>query len=310
MPAGALPRKRKRGGKIMAQTDGQWEITLKVTPSKRVNVRPEKWEPLPPFDEKYTIEKPTLKDAIAEAIYQAGKKQRPPVSRPKYEYKSAKTLREPSGSQPAPSNNPGTDVRGIAENIFTVVSANSEFASLIAEFKNLEQMVAKLGGVGKVFNGVSIANDSIKLLEAIFKYSNTTDPNKQKEAKWEIVSAVAGITRTTITIAFPPTAIIDAMVSVAAIGIEAGNKELERNLRERTSDAAVKALRELRAKYDKEPDHLPIMNTAYPYEVGLYCLGFRMMYIKMQRDFYTNPKNLFVKNNPYKGGTFNFKPPA
>jgi hypothetical protein len=297
----------------MAQTDGKWEITVTMKLVKVV--RRYSKENASPFDEKFTIEKPTLQDAIAEAIYQAKKKysgtyQNAQVSREdsKYEFKTSKTIRNPSVTPPvtpsvapaAPSNapKPGTDVRGIAENIFTSVSASTEYANMIAEFKNVEKMVAKLGGVGKVFTGVSIGNDSIKLIEACIKMANTTDKNKQKEIGWELVSIAASLTRTAITIAFPPTAVIDAMFSVGGILVEQSNKALEKKMREQSSAAAVEAMKTLKAKYDKEPGHLGIVHTWYTYEVGLYCLGLSMVDIKKLRDGAVGRKSLYSKTYP------------
>jgi len=293
----------------MAQSDGKWEITLTVKCTRTV-ARYSK-ESLPPFDEKYTVEKPTLKEAIAEAIYQANKKTRSGNYRGVSEFKSSKTIRNPSGSS-VPSNNPqsGTDVRGVAENIFTGVSATAEYANMLAEFKNLQKMVTKLGGVGKVFTGVSVGNDSIKLAEACFKLSNTTDKAKQKEIGWEIVSIVASLTRTAITIAFPPTAVVDAMFSVCCMINDKANTAMEKKMREKASDASVNAMKTLKAKYGKEPGALPIVHTGYGYEVELYCLGLSMAEIKSKREFVSKYKSRFSKysaKDPYNDRSVTYK---
>jgi len=297
---------------------GKWEITVSVIPQKTgMDNRSlgQGGRDLTPFEEKYTVEKPTETDAIKEALLQANKANRgngPKRGPHEYKYKSSKVLQAPSGPPtPQAASSSGTDVRAVAENVLGALSNSNEFAGLIAEAKNLEKMVSKLGGAGKVFTGVGIAADLVKYYETFVKLAQTTDKNKKKEYTVELLKICASLTKTTITIAFPPAGIVDAAVSSLMMAGEQIDKALEKKLQDKTTAAALTAMRE---KYPKEGNALKPNQEGYAYEMALYSVGFSMNDILEKRRYYQKLVDMTGKiKNPYKstpgfvnsGGYFN-----
>ena len=289
---------------------GKWEITVSVIPQKTGmdnRSHGQGGRDLTPFEEKYTIEKPTEADAIKDAVYQASKADRglgPKRGPHEYKYKASKVIRAPGGApsvNPAPSDS-NVDVRGVAENILDSLSASNEFAGLLAEVKNLEKLVAKLGGLGKVMTGASIANDLVKYYETLYKMASTTDKNKRKELMVDLLKICASLTKTAITIAFPPMGIVDAAFSTICLISEQTSVALENRLQDKAMAEASKAMKE---KYDKEnnalkPDNLP----GYTYEMKLYTAGFPITDLLERRKVLTTPNSKRDSNpafaNPYK----------
>jgi len=296
---------------------GKWEITLTVIPQKtnmddRSSIAPKGAGAVPggrdmtPFEEKYTVEKPTEAEAMKEAIYQANKVIRgmgPKRGPHEFKYKSSKVLKAPGGASSVNTASSGsdTDVKAVAENILNALSNSNEFAGLIAEVKNLEKLVSKLGGAGKVFTGASIAADLLKYYETFVKLSQTTDQNKKKELMIELLKICASLTKTTITIAFPPAGIIDAAISTICVIGEQVDKALEKKFQDKVMAETRKAMQE---KYDKEGNALKPNSQGYQFEVGLYTAGFPMPDILERRKALTTPNTKRDSNpgftNPYK----------
>jgi len=256
-----------------------------------------------PFDEKYTVEKSTEGEAIKDAVYQASK-----VDRGRgykrgphdFKYKSSRVLEAPSGGPAPQAASSGTDIRAVAENVLGALSNSTEFAGLLAEAKNLEKMVAKLGGAGKVLTGAGIALDLVKYYETFVKMAQTNDQNKKKELMVELLKICGSLLKTTITIAFPPAGIVDAAYSTLTMVNDQMDKVIDQKLQDRANVAARKAMKE---KYDKEGNRLkPDQVPGYFYEVALYTVGFSMNDIVERRRYYENTVNLSSKfKNPYKG---------
>lgn len=288
----------------MSQTNGKWEITVTAKVPNRVG----RLITLKPQEKKLIIEKPTLEEAIKEALIRSSKSPNGQAA-----FKSSRTISEPA--KPASSvaqNSSSTDInaRDAAETVLGTLSVSSEFSGMIAEIKKIQKLADKLGGAGKVFTGIDAANDIIKYYEALYKFSQTTDKKKQKELMIEMVLIVGKLTKTAITVAFPPLAIVDAGFGAIGLLYQACEYAQSVSDKKKAGKAALDAFIAIEEKYKKEPGALKLPEKGYCFELGLYRLGSPMADIKERRRVLQNKKefkgfsftNTPAPINPYKGG--------
>jgi len=197
-----------------------------------------------------------------------------------------------------------TDVRGALEGALEKLSVSTEFSGLIAEINNLEKMVSKLGGIGKVLTGIDIANDLIKYYETAYKLATTTDKNKRKDLMWELALIAGKLTKTAVTIAFPPAGIVDAGISVVTMVYTQVQKVAEEKSKAKARESK-EFFDTLKANYGKEQNALKQDEQGYWYELNLYASGLSMaLILEQRRNLKAKLTSMFVADkkipNPYR----------
>ena len=256
-------------------------------------------------DEKLIIDAPDQEKAKIKAIDQTAKKWKKPVSDIQVLF-----VREMPAIRATPKTR-GTvvaddspkDVQEVAEDILEKLQVSNEFAGMISEFKKLNKLASKLGGLGKALTFIDVSNDMIKLGNLYIQYSDANDKNAKKKILVDILLVTAKLTKTAITIASPAAGLVDLGFSVAYMGYNAIDKVATEKQKEKARNAR-EWFETMQANYAKEKNALKPTDAGYLFELNLYASGIPMADIlETRRDLTTfnfrrDGKGTF--KNPYK----------
>jgi hypothetical protein len=257
-------------------------------------------------DDKLIIDAPDQAKAKTKAIDQAVAKWKRPVSDIQVVIvKEMPAFRQtPKSRGTVVESDSPKDVQEVAGDILEKLQVSNEFAGMIAEFKKLNKLASKLGGLGKALTYVDVANDLIKLCTLYSDYSQTNDNNAKKKILVDIVLLTAKLTKTAITIAVPATGLVDLGFSVACMGYNAIQKVATDKQKEKARNAR-EWMETISANYAKEKGALKPTDAGYYFELNLHASGVPMADIlETRRDLTTvNFKRDGNRNfkNPYKG---------
>jgi hypothetical protein len=256
-------------------------------------------------EDKLIIDAPDQAKAKTKAIDQAAAKWKRPVSDIQVIIvKELPAFREtPKTRGTVVESDSPKDVQEVAEDILEKLQVSNEFAGMIAEFKKLNKIASKLGGLGKALTFIDVSNDMIKLSNLYVQYSDANDKNAKKKIMVDIVLLTAKLTKTAITIASPAAGLVDLGFSVACMGYTAVQKASTEKQREKAR-AAREWMETISANYAKEKGALKPTDAGYYFELNLHASGVPMADIlETRRDLTTvNFRRDGNRNfkNPYK----------